>query len=154
MSHAYPIAETLEGALQAHVPAARTRAEAEARAGGLIVEALLTDWLTLAPEKIDAILATPYTQASGHLQRYEDETGRPVVAITWWRLATAAALAKPGKRKAARKGAVVADVKLPKPTPPEEDHTDDLYFRSGRTRTRGKSSDPNQLDFFAPPDKT
>ena len=138
MSHAYPLGKTLDAALSKVAPAARTRAEAEALAGKLKVIALTTDWLTVSEEAAEAMFAPTDALAHGHLQRYEDEKGNPVVAVTWWKLATeAAAPEKPVKPRPERSAAEPAD------------HTDDLYFRRGRTKpSRRRYVDPRQLDLF------
>ena len=142
MSHAYPLGKTLDAALSKVAPAARTRAEAEALAGGLKVVELAIDWLTVSEEAAEAMLAPSDALAHGHLQRYEDEKGNPVIAVTWWKLAAAAPA--PEKKTPAK----------PKPdtkaAPAEAaDHTDDLYFRRGRTKpSRRRYVDPRQLDLF------
>ena len=139
MSQAYPLGKTLDAALSKVAPAARTRMEAKALAGGLEVVELATDWLTVSEEAAAAMFAPSDALAHGHLQRYEDEDGHPVIAVTWWKLAAADAAPK----KAAR----------PKPEPEKTeepaDHTDDLYFRHGRTKpSRRRYVDPRQLDLF------
>ena len=144
MSHAYPLGKSLDAALSKVAPAARTLAEAEALAetldGELKVVELATDWLTVSAEAADAMFAPSDALAHGHLQRYEDDKGRPVVSVTWWKLAA------PGQ--AAEKPAKPA----PKAEPPASqagDHTDDLYFRRGRTKpSRRRYVDPRQLDLF------
>jgi hypothetical protein len=144
MSHAFPIAATLDDALKADAPAARTRAEAEALSAGRAISGLVTDWLTLDAEGVARLLATEFVAARGHLQRYEDEAGRPVLALSWWKLAPLEKDTKRKPAKAPKKAAPPAD------PPPTEDHTDDLYFRSGRTKTKKKKSevDRNQLGLF------
>jgi hypothetical protein len=155
MSHAYPLAVSVDDALAADAPAARTRADAEALAAGRMVEALVTDWRVMDEAAIAALLTRP-TAASGHLQRYEDAGGAPVLAITWWRLcAPGAAKARSRKRGAATAPPHTVSQTSPE-TPaetPREDHTDDLYFREGRTLPRrGKAIDPNQRDLFSSED--
>ncbi|MEZ5954041.1 MAG: hypothetical protein R3C13_06995 [Hyphomonas sp.] len=148
MSHAYPLGKTVEDALKPEAKAARTRAEAEAAAGGLKVAELATDWLSVTEEAADAMLSAAGAFAHGHLQRYEDDQGNPVVAVTWWKLETEAA----GKRKAAK--AAKAKPATPAPAEPA-DHTDDLYFRRGRTKpSRRRYVDPRQLDLFRQPKDT
>lgn len=142
MSHLYPIAETAEEALTDAKVAALTRYEAEALADGREIERLETEWLTREKtgisEVIDAADAGP---GLGFVQQYEDESGAPVLAVTYWKLgAPTNASAKPDKP---------AD----KPKEVPEDHTDDLYFRQGRTkparkRGRKKYIDPRQMDMF------
>ena len=129
MSHAYPLGKTLDAALSKVAPAARTLAEAEALAktldGELIVAELATDWLTVSNEAAEAMFAPSDALAHGHLQRYEDDKGNPVVAVTWWKLAA------PGQAKEApAKPSKKEETKAAEPA----DHTDDLYFRRGRTK--------------------
>jgi len=146
MSHAYPLGKTVDAALSRVAPAARTRPEAEALAaelgGGLKVVALTIDWLTVSAEAAEAMFAPSDALAHGHLQRYEDEKGNPVVAVTWWKLEAADAAPK----KAAKpKVKAVAEEAPAEPA----DHTDDLYFRRGRTKpSRRRYVDPRQLDLF------
>mgnify|MGYP000067462045 FL=1 len=144
MSHAYPLGKTLDAALSKVAPAARTLAEAEALAktldGELIVAELATDWLTVSNEAAEAMFAPSDALAHGHLQRYEDDKGNPVVAVTWWKLAA------PGQAKEApAKPSKKEETKAAEPA----DHTDDLYFRRGRTKpSRRRYVDPRQLDLF------
>ena len=142
MSHAFPIAIRLEDALKPGVKAARTRAEAEAMVPGHKVDSLATDWMDVTEEEAEAYLSSPTGEEGphGHLQKYEDNEGKPVLAVTWWKLVDQAEIMPlpkaPGKKPAAEK-------------PPVEDHTDDLYSRSGRTKTRRKRYiDPRQMDLF------
>ncbi|HPE49824.1 MAG TPA: hypothetical protein PLR76_15580 [Hyphomonas sp.] len=141
MSHAYPLGQTLQDALKPEAKAARTIAEAEALANGFRVAELAIDWVNVTESEAEAMLAAGTGDAHGHLQRYEDETGHPVIAVSWWRLETAKAAPK---RK--------AKAKKPEPEPAEAeapDHTDDLYFRRGRTKpSRRRYVDPRQLDLF------
>jgi hypothetical protein len=144
MSHAYPLSRNVKDALSPGARAARTRAEAEALAGGLKVDSLHTEWLNLTEAEADAqMLANGGRLAHGFLQRYEDDKGAPVLAVTYWRLVD---LPKPKKTAKPPKAAKPVPVE----TPAESDHTDDLYFRSGRTKPphRKRWVDPNQLDLF------
>lgn len=142
MSHVFPIATRLEDALKPGVKTARTRSEAEALAAEYKVEMLSTDWMNVTEEEAAAYLAAQAGEDGphGHLQKYEDSEGNPVLAVTWWKLVDpSAAKAKPVARK--KKPATEK--------PPVEDHTDDLYFRSGRTKPRRKRYiDPRQMDLF------
>lgn len=152
MSHLYPLAETALEALAADRPAMRTRAEAERRAGAAEVVKLQTDWLSASDidDETKARLATAGL-SQGFVQTYEDEKGEPVYAVTYWQIdrpldasppPAAPPPAKPAKPK-------------PKAKPKgEEDHTDDLYFRGGRTRKRKRRVhvDPRQMDLFVSPD--
>lgn len=139
-SHAYPLATCLEDALKPGAKAARTRGQAEEIAKGFTVECLSTDWLNVTDEEADAYLQAADSEdvaAHGHLQRYEDNQGKPVLAVTWWKLVPVASERKKPKAKPAME------------KPPAEDHTDDLYFRSGRTRPRRRRYvDPRQMDLF------
>jgi hypothetical protein len=138
MSHAYPLGRTLDAALSKVAPAARTRADAEALAGKLAVIELATDWLTVSEEAAAAMFAPSDALAHGHLQRYEDDKGNPVVAVTWWKLGEPGAAPKPAAKPA-----------VEEPAAETGDHTDDLYFRRGRTKpSRRRYVDPRQLDLF------
>lgn len=153
MGHLYPLARSAAEALNAAEKAARTRHDAEQAAGGVEVLALETEWLTPSPEEAEALVdAAARGLGEGFVQRYEDTNGAPVLAVTYWKLASPPAA--PAKRKtAAGKGPVQAKPKASKP--PEPDHTDDLYFRGGRAKKRKprkRPHDPRQLDLFSGPD--
>lgn len=141
MSHTYPIAKSAKAALESTGEPARTRYEAEALAQGRMVASLETEWLTPASDDVAAIMELVKTNpAHGFVQHYEDATGNIVLAVTFWKLA---------KLSTAK----------PKPAPVQKargDHTDDLYFRSGRTKPskRKRFIDPDQLDMFGQPDET
>lgn len=140
MSHLYPLAEDHDVALSGTTPAARTRYEAERLANGLAVIALQTEWVAVSEEEIDSIFATAEAgPGEGFVQRYENADGTPVLAVTYWKLG--APLVKSASKPALP----------PSQIPIEQDHTDDLYFRQGRTRKgrrkKGKP-DPNQMDLF------
>jgi hypothetical protein len=145
MSLAYPIARSLEEATQPGVKTARSLSEAVSLSPGYRVERLETGWLHLPAAEATALLAAQGADGpAGHLQRYEDTSGHVVIAVSWWLIADPKSPPKP----------------RPAPPPPpetaspsaESDHTDDLYFRRGRTKTkRRKASDPNQLDLFKTP---
>jgi len=139
MSHAYPLGQTLQDALKPEAKAARTIAEAEAMADGFRVAELAIDWVNVSESEAEAMLAADSGDAHGHLQRYEDEAGHPVIAVSWWRLEAA----KPVPKRKAK-------AKEPEPAEAEaSDHTDDLYFRRGRTKpSRRRYVDPRQLDLF------
>ena len=144
MSHAYPLARNVTEALDPGAKAARTRVDAEALAGGLKVESLHTEWLNLSETDADVQMAANAGGiAHGFLQRYEDDKGAPVVAVTYWRLVT-----EPKAKKA-----VKPRKPDPKAEPEDVDHTDDLYFRSGRTKpSRKRWVDPRQMDLFIAPE--
>ena len=135
MSHTYPIATSAKAALSETAKIARTRYEAEALAEGQTIAALDTEWLTPATDKLSKILEqVAASPAHGFVQNYEDAQGNTVLAVTYWKV-TKAKKAKP----------------KPPPQPaPDSDHTDDLYFRSGRNKKSKKRKyvDPNQLDMF------
>ena len=145
MSLAYPIARSLEEATQPGVKTARSLSEAVSLAPGYRVERLETGWLHLPEAEAFALLAAQGADGpAGHLQRYEDTSGNVVVAVSWWLIADPKSQPKPRP----------SPPPLPEPAPPSEetDHTDDLYFRRGRTKTRRrKAADPNQLDLFKAP---
>lgn len=144
MSHLYPLAASAAEALASPEPAARTRYEAETLAGEATIAGLETEWISPGDEQAETSDATAEAGVgAGFVQRYEDAAGAPVYAVTYWKLETAP------KKKAAK----------PKKAPAKktEDDTDELYFRSGRTKPRKKKStpkvDPRQLDLFAGPDQ-
>lgn len=139
MSHVYPIGKTARDALKNAASAARTRYEAEELANGFAIKALETEWITPKPKDLAKLLAqADGNPGHGFVQHYEDADGNTVLAVTYWKLAKEQ---KPPKPK-------------PKPiAPPDdsvEDHTDDLYFKSGRTKksSRKRFVDPNQMDLF------
>lgn len=139
MSHTYPLGKTARDALKNASEAARTRYEAEDLADGVSITALETEWLTPKekdlPKLLDQADANP---GHGFVQHYEDGDGNTVLAVTYWKLGKAAAKPKPQPASPAA------------PDPVDEDHTDDLYFRSGRTKKsrRKRAVDPNQMDLF------
>ena len=145
MSHLYPIAANVKDAFESATLAARTRYEAEELAEDQEIIKLETEWITPEGDDIHAIMdAAEAGPGQGFVQQYENESGAPVIAVTYWKTG--------GPKKAARPS------KKPEIQPaPAEDHTDDLYFRAGRTkparkRGRKKYVDPRQLDMFpAPP---
>lgn len=150
MSHSYPLAESAEDALTPDYPAARTRAEAERQANGREIVSLETEWLNVSDADAENMLArADATMGMGFVQRYEDAGGAPVLAVTYWKLGTELSSKSPAKP--ARK----APETVSESESQKEDHTDDLYFRSGRTkprRGRKPKIDPNQMDLFSAPD--
>jgi len=139
MSHAYPIGKNARDALKTAKAAARTRYEAEDLADGVAIAALETEWITPAakdlPKFLEQAEANP---GQGFVQHYEDGSGNTVLAVTYWKLAKT-----PKKPKAKPK---------PSPKSDQDDHTDDLYFKSGRTKkSRKPAVDPNQMDLFGAP---
>ena len=144
MSHLYPIAANAKDAFETATLAARTRYEAEALVEDREIVKLETEWLTPEGDDISAILdAAEAGPGQGFVQRYEDESGAPVIAVTYWKIGGPKKVARPAKQPPAQPATA-------------EDHTDDLYFRSGRTkpskkRGRKKYVDPRQLDMFPPP---
>lgn len=146
MSLAYPIARSLEEATQPGARFARTQREAAALAPGFRIDGLETSWLHLPEAEALALLGAQGADGpAGHIQRYEDTSGHVVVAVSWWKLRV------PGELPAAPAPYPAEAAMPPAPAPPEKpDHTDDLYFRRGRTKVRRKKHhDPNQLDLFA-----
>jgi len=147
MSHLYPLALDARAALTVPEPAARSKADAVRlyTLAGHSIKRLETEWLTLSVEESASLEAQADAGVSaGFVQRYENAQGDTVLAVTYWKLVSNMA---------------------PEPDPPvepeakaepEPDHTDDLYFRVGRTkkRRRRKKPDPNQLDLFGEPDET
>ncbi len=136
MSHAYPLGKTARDALKGAQEAARTRYEAEDLAGDVAIASLETEWLTPSEQDLPKILEQAEANPGhGFVQHYEDGAGKTVLAVTYWKLAKAKK--PPAKPKA-------------EPKPSDEDHTDDLYFKSGRTKKsrRKRHVDPNQMDLF------
>ena len=103
---------------------------------------LETEWVTPETENVlDVIDAANSGPGLGFVQRYEDESGAPVLAVTYWKLGAQT-------KKTAPKPKITEQAESD-----EEDHTDDLYFRAGRTkpsrkRGRKKYTDPRQMDMF------
>ncbi len=154
MGHLYPLARDARRALEGAAKAARTRADAERLAGADGIETLQTDWLTIDPAELDSLLAlAEKAVGEGFVQRYEDAAGQPVLAVSYWRLAEP----KPtGGTEAGAQETGARDTGPPEPASPVPDHTDDLYFRAGRTlprRPRKSRVDPRQLDLFSGPDQ-
>ena len=141
MSHLYPLAANAKEALKAEL-AALTRYEAEALADGKEIVKLETECITPSGNDIHEIIDAAHAgPGQGFVQRYEDEAGAPVLAVTYWKIGKAVNSKTPAK-------------KPPEPGPSAEDHTDDLYFREGRTkparkRGRKKYTDPRQMDMFS-----
>lgn len=135
MSHAYPLGKTAKEALKDAKAAARTRYEAEDLADGVAIAALQTEWLTPAAKDLPDILEQAEANPGhGFVQHYEDASGNTVLAVTYWKLAKTPKKLKP----------------KPEPKPVNDDDTDDLYFKSGRTKKgrRKRYVDPNQMDLF------
>lgn len=142
MSHAYPLGKTARDALKTAKAAARTRYEAEDLADGVAIASLETEWLTPAVKELPKLLEQVETSpGQGFVQNYEDGSGNTVLAVTYWKLAKTPKKPKPKPK--------------PKPAPDSEqgDHTDDLYFKSGRTKKSRRKNfvDPNQMDLFGAP---
>lgn len=146
MSHSYPLAETAHDAFDPGAPAARTRRGAENKADGAEILSLETEWLTLDTDEAEDLLDKAETATgTGFVQRYADASGSTVLAVTYWRIAETSRKTKP---KADRQS---------EPATKSDDHTDDLYFRSGRAKRkrhkRQPRTDPRQLDLFSAPDQ-
>lgn len=141
MSHAYPLGKTARDALKNASAAARTRYEAEELAENVAIAALETEWLTPKEKELPKILEQAEANPGhGFVQHYEDGAGNTVLAVTYWKFAKAKTKSKPKPDPAP----------IPAPDMAEEDHTDDLYFKSGRTKKsrRKRFIDPNQMDLF------
>ncbi|MEM9569981.1 MAG: hypothetical protein AAF996_00855 [Pseudomonadota bacterium] len=139
MSHAYPLGKTARDALKNAQDAARTRYEAEELAEEVAIASLETEWITPAEKDLAKILAQAEANPGhGFVQHYEDGSGNTVLAVTYWKLARTPKKPKPKPRP------------IKDPDPNAEDHTDDLYFKSGRTKKskRKRFVDPNQMDLF------
>lgn len=144
MSHAYPLGKTARDALKSAKAAARTRYEAEDLADGVAIAALETEWITPAAKDLAKFLEqVEANPGQGFVQHYEDGSGNPVLAVTYWKLAKAAKKPKPKPKPGPKPGAEAET----------GDHTDDLYFKSGRTKKSRRKPvvDPNQLDLFGAP---
>lgn len=137
MSHLYPLASDAIEALSGRAEAARTRAEAEKLAGEAIVTSLETEWLIPATADMETMLIrADKGLQTGFVQRYENARGELVLAVTYWKITAE-------RRDNPREETQTAPVR------PAKDHTDDLYFRQGRTKPRRKKkTDPNQMDLF------
>ena len=149
MSQTYPLGRSALDALAKATLAARTRYEADALAGeSAIIEALETEWVTPAAADLDALMKqADANPAHGFIQHYEDASHNTVLAITYWKLVAAKKpKAKPAKPPKPPQDAPATDL----------DHTDDLYFKAGRTRPkrRARPADPNQMDLFGAPNKS
>lgn len=131
MTLVYPIADDAIKALTEPLGLERTEAAARRVAKGPVK--FETEWLRPGPERADELASAIQTAAAhGAVQVYENERGRPVVAVNYW------------------KPVSLSEVQPePKPKKTDSDQTDDLYFRRGRTaKTRKKPVDPNQFDLF------
>lgn len=153
MAHLYPLAQSADEALAPARPTARTRYDAERLANGTPVEALQTDWLghdALPATASEASITA--ARSAGFVQVYEDEDGAPTYAVTYWLLQ--GPIGDPVEVEA--EPPAPRPPRTPKPETITEDHTDDLYFRAGRTRAarrRRRYVDPRQLDLFLAPDQ-
>lgn len=155
MSLAYPLAMTVEEALTGAQKAARTRYDAEVLAEGQSVMALETEWVKPGPDDVAVLLKQAESgEAKGFIQIYEDADGAPVLAVTYWKLGAPVAGKQPTPAKVDKPKAE-KPARTEKAGKAEEDHTDDLYFRHGRTRKsrRKRHVDPRQMDLFTRPDQ-
>ncbi len=127
----YPIAASAMDALTAPLGHERTQAAARRVAEGEV--RFETEWLRPGPERAEELQSSIQAALSnGSAQIYESEKGRPVIALKFWRIVSEAETI----------------LSQPAEAPKKEEHTDDLYFRRGRTKARKKPIDPNQLDLF------
>ncbi|MEL6663652.1 MAG: hypothetical protein AAFR33_11695 [Pseudomonadota bacterium] len=152
MSHLYPLAETASDALAEDRPRARTRFDAERLAHGTNVLKLATEWISKTEGEVDvAAVQASAGLSQGFIQAYEDEAGEPVYAVTYWKLEGPIGEPPEAEAEAAKPPQTKATDAARKPA---EDHTDDLYFKSKRTKKRGRKRyiDPRQMDLFARPD--
>ncbi|MEM9739748.1 MAG: hypothetical protein AAF829_07745 [Pseudomonadota bacterium] len=157
MSHLYPLAQSAEEALAPERPAARTRHDAERHAFGTEILKLATAWISDADGDVDvADVRANAGLSQGFIQAYEDENGKPVYAITYWQLKGPLGDASAQDLPSVPAPVEIAAQAKPKSDPenaPAEDHTDDLYFRSKRSkRGRKRYVDPRQMDLFTAPD--
>lgn len=154
MSLAYPLALTAADALNGTCGAARTRYQAEAIAGETPVLALETEWVKPGADELPALLKQAESgEAKGFIQTYEDGDGTPVLAVTYWKLGKTPSQAKASPKPEGKPKE--PETRKTSGKTLEVDHTDDLYFRHGRTRPsrRKKQVDPRQLDLFMSPDQ-
>ena len=155
MSLAYPLASSADDALEGAGEAARTRYDAEALAGDRPVLSLETEWLKPEVASVDALVKQAESgDAKGFIQIYEDADGKPVLAVTYWKLGDPVAR-KSKTAKSAGEATKPAARKPQREKSEAEDHTDDLYFRHnrGRKSRRKKHVDPRQMDLFVSPDQ-
>lgn len=142
MSHTYPIGASVRAALEDPTRQAQTRYQAEALTqASEIIAGLETEWLSCEVSDYDALAELAQSHpASGFVQAYEDYQGQPVLAITFWKTEQRSRQSLP------QRPALQTDQPAP------ADHTDDLYFRQGRTgrNKRRKPVNPDQLDLFSP----
>jgi hypothetical protein len=131
----FPIAADARAALEAE-PVARIQVEAAERAGAPV--SLVSDWLRPAPAEVAALQPLlDRGAASGFVQVYEDDRGRPVIAVTYW---------KP--RRAA------PDPVAASPAIPSLVETVAEPVRTARRRRRHRTADSRQLDLFLGPDQS
>lgn len=134
MSLTYPIAASAIQALTEPLGHERTQAAARRVAGGSVT--FETEWIRPGPEREEELqYSLQREMGHGAAQIYESEKGRPIIALNYWRVLTEAEQVFDGPMR-------------PDPERKRKDHTDDLYFRSGRTKPKKKIVDPNQLDLF------
>jgi len=158
MSLAYPLAISADAALKAGGDAARTRYEAESLAGDTPILSLETEWLKPDAADVQSLIKEAESgEAKGFIQIYEDADGKPVLAVTYWKLKHE----RTGEAAASASKPLEPEPESPPPPPKpkkqatEIDHTDDLYFRHARSKRARKSkpADPRQMDLFVSPDQ-
>ena len=131
MTHAYPIAKTVEAALAGDSALASTRYEAEALCEDYEISALKTEWVTLSEQqKIETASELKASIGQGFVQVYEDANNQTVLAVTFWQIGAAV------KQKARSQKASTAAAKKAKP-------------KKARVK-RKRYINPNQLDLFDP----
>ncbi len=136
MSLAYPVAKSVHAALSGTAATARTRFEAEQICETQKISGLVTDWFTPKPGELQAVLDQALSgEVKGFVQVYEDKAGQSALAVTYWKMEEPPKVEP--RREAPAKQA-------------QEDDTDDLYFKHGRTkRSQRRKTDPAQLDLFS-----
>ncbi len=166
MSLSYPVAADADTALKAPLGHALTKASARRLADGDVV--FETVFLRFSPKEAEALESEILTAVStGAVQVYETDPGRSVISLKFWRPLAAdepeTAPSAPRRPTSAHADADDSDDETPASGDAASgsedaaasgeaatDHADDLYFRTGRTKRRGRKRDenPNQGDLF------
>ncbi|MBI1340736.1 hypothetical protein GC169_11085 [bacterium] len=141
MPLAYPIADDVNSALESE-ETARTRVEAAHLAG--VGVSLVNAWLRPSDAELETLaVGIERGIGMGFIQRYEDDAGRPALAVTFWKPETARTPPRPREPAAAVESETAQS--QPKPTAPPP--------RPVRRRVRQRPVDPRQLDLFMAPDQ-